>query len=47
MQRMLDTIEHYLEDNIDMKMLMRVASLSQPTIYRVFKKSLTARPGNI
>lgn len=44
MQRMLDTIEHYLEDNIDMKMLMRVASLSQPTIYRVFKKKFDCTP---
>lgn len=44
MQRMFDTIEHYLEDKIDMKMLMSVSSLSQPTIYRLFKKKLDCTP---
>lgn len=45
LQRMLDTIEHYLEDNISMKMLKSVSQLSQPTIYRIFKKHLNSTPG--
>ena len=44
MQRMLDVIEHYLEDNINMKMLIRVSMHSQATIYRMFEKFFGKTP---
>ena len=43
-QRMLEIIEHYLEDRINMKMLMSVSQLSQPTIYRMFKTFFGVTP---
>ena len=43
-QIMLDIIEHYLEDHVDMKMLMRVSQLSQPTVYRMFKTFFNMTP---
>jgi AraC-like DNA-binding protein len=44
MQRMLEIIEHYLEDRIDMEMLTGVSLLSQPTIYRMFKTFFGVTP---
>lgn len=43
--QILNTVEHYLEDHLDMKMLQRVSDLSQPGVYRIFRRFTGLTPG--
>ena len=44
MQRMLDIVEHYLEDHLDMRSLKYVSQVSEPTVYRMFKDFFECTP---